>query len=56
MEAKTSNEGMQPAKVTYQIGTRLSLLGESSFHSANVFQLTGSLIGKTGRPDPINYP
>ena len=28
MEAKTSNEGMQPAKVTYQIGTRLSLKGK----------------------------
>ena len=46
-ESTAGNEGMQPAKVTYQIGTRPSLVGSSS-QSVNEFQLTGNL---KGNPD-----
>ena len=45
IESIAGNEGMQPAKVTYQIGTRLSGK-ESSSQSVNVFQLTGNPKGK----------
>ncbi len=45
VESIAGNEGMQPAKVTYQIGTRLSGK-ESSSQSVNVFQLTGNPKGK----------
>ena len=54
MEAIASNEGMQPAKVTYQIGTRLSFLKGKQLPQREYFSADRQPNRNTGKPAPIN--
>ena len=55
MKAKTSNEGMQPAKVTYQIGTRLSFLKGKRLPQRECFSADRQPDRNTGKPAPTNH-
>ena len=48
------NEGMQPAKVTYQIGTRLSSKGKRP-PKREYISADRPPKGQTGRPDPTAF-
>ncbi|KAF3945923.1 hypothetical protein CMV_027753 [Castanea mollissima] len=55
MKAIASNEGMQPAKVTYQIGTRLSFLKGKRLPQRECFSADRQPDRNTGKPAPINH-